>query len=441
MGKPYEYECQKNLDHVFVLSTVLRNDKTRELKTFIFGLLEKFKDAFSERDSLTEELDALRKSNTKIIVRNSVAMRHLSSTEVEKRLLEMHDRKEILYLHGMTPKWIVLDPEFLILSLEKILKRTHDNEQIMFFKEMDLTNILRSKKDAPLIDIMCHVGILGKSVHSHTNENIFVISARPKTPVELESLSQLPSQNDSPHVNSPILCIKFNELPVVSCAFQMIICQLLKRFPYDSQGRRCLMFNNFAAFKLSKESNMKQRLCVFTDRMYIFIYIIRYTTDTVAIDPTLCGQIRNLVESTMTELLEAEVDNCFVNTASQRTNDIITREKREIEYEYLIRCPETKNLKITEEGLISVKELKDGADTDGTQNRKIYHCFNHSDRAHPHGVDVQTLLNSWFPEFYGSNGQGRFSGKTGRFDWTCGILYVKGHVPLYTKASYFHVSL
>ena len=413
IGKPYEYQCQEHLDHVFLLSNVLRNDQTRELKTFILRLLEKIKSPLSVCDSLTEELNALLKRNPKIIERKAIEMKDMSSTAVEERLMEMHNKKEILYLHKMTPKWIVLDPEFLILSLNKILQRIYDDDQITFFKEMDLKNIIRSKKDARLIDIMCNVGILAKAAHILTNDNIFVISACPKAPNQLEDLRHLPSQNDSPHVHSPIVCLKFNELPLVSCAFQMITCQLLNRFPYDIQGKRCLIYNNFAAFKVSKESNEKQRLCVFTEGMYLFIYIIRYTKCTVEIEPTLCGQIRNLVEDTLTESLGADIEHYFTSTPGKRTNDRVSNGKRKIEFEYMIRCPETKELKINEEGLLNVQDLKEIADTENTQKRKVYHCSNHSDKAHPHELDVEPLLRFWFPEMCRPCGQEGYQGQPG----------------------------
>ena len=380
------------------MSNVLRNDQTRELKALIFWLLEKTKTPLTKSDSLTEQLDALRKRNTKIIERKAIEMKDMSNTAVEERLMEMHDKKEILYVHKMTPKWIVLDLEFLILSLNKILQRINDDEQVTFFKEMDLKNIIRSNKDAPLIDIMSHVGILAKAVHSSTNENIFVISACRIAPNQLETLRQLPSQNDSPHVHSSILCLKFNELPLVSCVFQLIICQLLHKFPYDIQGRRCLIYNNVAAFKLSTDATEKKRLFVFTDENRLFIYIIRYNECTGGIEPTLCGEIRQLVENTLIESLNADIDTSLGNSRGKRTNKRVKTAMRKIKFEYMIRCPETKDLKIKEEGLINVHDLKKVADTASTQERKIYHCSNHSDKAHPHELDVQSLLCSWFPE-------------------------------------------
>ena len=342
----------------------------------------------------------------------------MSTTEVEERLMEMHGKKEILYLHQMTPKWIVLDPEVLIIYLNKILQRTNDDNQITFFKEMDLINILRHTKNAPLIDIMCNVGILAKAVHSSTNENIFVISACRKAPKQLETLRQLPSENDSPHVHSPILCLKFNELPLVSCVFQLIICHLLHKFPYDIQGRRCLIYDNVAAFKLSTESSEKQRLFLFTDEKRLFIYIIRYNECIGEIDSTLCRKIRSLVEDTLIESLNADINISLVNSPGKRTNKRVNTGMRKIKFEYLIRCPETKDLNINEEGLINVRDLKQVADAASTQERKIYQCSNHSDKGHPHEVDAECLLCSWFPEdFHHQECDQRQTGRLKSINW------------------------
>ena len=413
-GKLYEYQCQENLDHVFLLSNYLKYDETKSLKDLIFGVLKKTQTQPDECDSLTEKLDALRKSNTKIVARNHVGIRHMSSTEVEKRLLEMHDRKEILYLHQMIPKWIVLDPEFLIRSLIKILERTNGDTEIAFFKEMDLKNIFGSKHDAPLIDIMCHVGILAKAVHNHKSNNVFVISACPKVPNDIKNLKHLPQPKDCPYAHSPILCLKFKELPMVSCAFQMLVCLLLNHYPYDLQGRQCLIYENVAAFKMSTGTKEKQRLIICTEGMLLFIYIIRYSDSTETIDATLCGKIRKLVEVMLTELLDTDLDTELMNGPGDRANGREKKGTRRIDFEYMIRCPETNDLKINEEGLINVNDLKPVADKENNEKSKIYYCDNHSDKAHPHGVDVEPLLCSWFPEITLSNNQGCMTNQTGR---------------------------
>ena len=397
-GRPYEYQLQ---DDVFLISQCLSNDQTKLLKETIFKRFTAGVSIPTHSDEVTMKIDALLKKDSKLADQSDFESVGLTNDVVHKQLLNMHLKRCIIYIYRMKPKTVVLDLEFFIETFYKIVQQTDPtNTETTFFRETVLKRMIKSNNGNLVIEVMLELGLLAKAVYNDRSDNIFVISNRAEVPHSLQSIRHLPDKRSSPHMHSPILCLEFDDEALVALVFSQIICHLLRSYPYDTQGKRVLLFRDYAAFSISRSNQEKQRLSLFYHRHNLFVYILRYSKSKSDIEPAVCSHIRKELEDALSKGLDAELQNAVINqqdSFSGVSNFPLDTETRIITFNYKVRCPDMTDTVINEEGLIPASDLLSVLE-DANRSETTYECCKHSDRPHPHDIDVVQLIKAWFPE-------------------------------------------
>lgn len=398
VGKPYEYLLR---GEACLISQYLKHDQTKDLKRLTKELLQNISPEASISDQIIEKFEYLRKTGKKVLVQIPFDSANSSLDVGDEGLSYLHATRLIFSAHGKSPKWVILDPEFLVSLFQKIVEHdckarqvNQDIEtgQIRFYRETDLKKVIGSENGDVILEAMLDVGLLAKAMKNARPDNMFALINNGEVPDKLQSLRYLPDQKECPHFHSPILCIKFKDACIVESAFRLIKCRLLRTYPYETQGKRIFLYRDFAAFKVSEDNQEKQRLSLLYINEYIFVFILAYTTRPGSIEPKLCVEIRKILEDAILEGFEADQ-----NIEPDASNSLLVTEKRTIEYEYLIRCPDTTDKKLDDEGLVSVADLFREISTINGESAS-YTCSNHSDKPQPHNVDTVSLVKPWFPE-------------------------------------------
>ena len=348
-------------------------------------------------DNLITNIQRLRNEGHEIIQKELLDSDKTRSNVNEDDLFHLHLRKKIFYMYRMSPKLIVIDANVLITAFYKIVLHTDNSNKVMeLFEKSDLGNIIDIKDVDILIDLMLYLGLLAAA--RHNSNKLLLVTSRVEIPGTLTDIRNFPSQEVTPHTHTPVICLKFKNSTLTVGAFESIICGLLNYYPYDTQGGKALLFRNFAAFKISSDGQERERLSLFSDGCDLFVHIVRYTRQQNYTDPKKCVLIRKQIEEAIMNGFNAGLKCANLDEEQTFTKEPgrgIMDEGRKLDFTFCLRCPALDNHVINSEGFIDVSEVvRLSSKADATP--KFYECNSHSDRAHPHFVDITQIMQPWF---------------------------------------------
>ncbi|XP_052795851.1 uncharacterized protein LOC128228530 isoform X2 [Mya arenaria] len=245
------------------------------------------------------------------------------------------------------------------------------DEESHFFENTDIILLFLEK-----LDIIARASVISDDGMSLTPLKYFYVPSLLKEAPRKEILH-------APIVpgclNTPVLCIKFNEEFMPPAIFNRIIAICLGKFPLARQGKRKLLFCGCGVFEVNKDlSEDKHRLTIFFRSSRVGLRITRYTSKGAKmVDPVVCDRIRRIISSA-------------VRKEFSRFHRIVSGENDP--FEYFIQCLETKSEDIIEEGLHRIQDLQHhiGA-TDPF-------CEEHTEMDHPHPLQVVKHLHEWFQD-------------------------------------------